>query len=333
MNTDLTSNYIKTRSVVIIKQGLILYWSGKIQWIYDLTRNAFVDGFTNISNDLLVFDSYDSLLKKNLKSVLNKFAHGGVKQLSNSNTIAAFERSSIGNYYHFIFDELVDLLLLDKYARGKGEPIDNICLLDTSFFKEPLLRVSGLLKEKSRKVVYLDVSNKMASDDVLISRITNYITFANSKRHSNKFENLLRLKEKVEILQEAFAPRLAEIRKRTTSHYPKKIFIERGVTGNQSCFRKIYAADQAIHFKSIPFQEASYEMKISLCLGKSRSFLNPSQLIFHNDLAANGFRIVHMESLSIEEQILLFSSADVIAGVHGAAFSNLLFAKPSANII
>ena len=101
MNTDFTSNYIKARSVVNIKQGLIFYHLGRMQWIYDLTRNEFVDGFTNISNDLVEFydKSYDSLLKKILKFALNKFAHGEVRQLSNSNTIAALQ-PLYGSYYH-----------------------------------------------------------------------------------------------------------------------------------------------------------------------------------------------------------------------------------------
>jgi hypothetical protein len=43
-------------------------------------------------------------------------------------------------------------------------------------------------------------------------------------------------------------------------------------------------------------------------------------------LARFGFETVHMEGLSFEQQVRLFHSAEFIAGTHGAAFANLLFA-------
>jgi capsular polysaccharide biosynthesis protein len=39
-----------------------------------------------------------------------------------------------------------------------------------------------------------------------------------------------------------------------------------------------------------------------------------------------GFETVHLEGLSFEQQVRLFHSAEFIAGAHGAAFANLLFA-------
>ena len=43
-------------------------------------------------------------------------------------------------------------------------------------------------------------------------------------------------------------------------------------------------------------------------------------------LARFGFETVHLEGLSFEQQVRLFHSAEFIAGTHGAAFANLLFA-------
>ena len=50
-------------------------------------------------------------------------------------------------------------------------------------------------------------------------------------------------------------------------------------------------------------------------------------------LKAFGFEIVLAEDLTLEEQVRLFSQADVIAGPHGAGLTNMLFAKPHARVI
>lgn len=46
-----------------------------------------------------------------------------------------------------------------------------------------------------------------------------------------------------------------------------------------------------------------------------------------------GFEIVYPETLGLDEQIALFSEADVIAGPTGAAFTNVLFAPKGAKVI
>lgn len=43
-------------------------------------------------------------------------------------------------------------------------------------------------------------------------------------------------------------------------------------------------------------------------------------------LEGYGFQIVHLENLSVREQIETFSEAEIIVGVHGAGFANLVFA-------
>ncbi len=43
-------------------------------------------------------------------------------------------------------------------------------------------------------------------------------------------------------------------------------------------------------------------------------------------MARFGFETVHLEGLSFEQQVRLFHDAEFVAGVHGAAFANLLFA-------
>lgn len=47
---------------------------------------------------------------------------------------------------------------------------------------------------------------------------------------------------------------------------------------------------------------------------------------FFATLEGYGFQIVHLENLSVREQIKTFSEAEIIVGIHGAGFANLVFA-------
>jgi capsular polysaccharide biosynthesis protein len=49
--------------------------------------------------------------------------------------------------------------------------------------------------------------------------------------------------------------------------------------------------------------------------------------------ARHGFEIVACETLSFSEQVKLFSEASVIAGPHGAGFTNMVFAPETARIV
>lgn len=51
------------------------------------------------------------------------------------------------------------------------------------------------------------------------------------------------------------------------------------------------------------------------------------------EFQAHGFELIHPASLSFRQQIELFSEAKVIAGNHGSAFANMVFAPPGAQII
>lgn len=50
-------------------------------------------------------------------------------------------------------------------------------------------------------------------------------------------------------------------------------------------------------------------------------------------LITQGFMVLEPEKLSFVEQVTIFSNADVIVGVTGAAFANLIFCKPETKII
>ena len=64
---------------------------------------------------------------------------------------------------------------------------------------------------------------------------------------------------------------------------------------------------------------------------KIRFVSNETQLT--NILSEFGFEILAMSKLSLADQINLFRTADYIIGPHGAAFTNLAFAKPGATFI
>ena len=50
-------------------------------------------------------------------------------------------------------------------------------------------------------------------------------------------------------------------------------------------------------------------------------------------LKDKGFTTVYLEEFTIEEQIALFNGAEVIVAIHGAALSNLVFAKEGVKVI
>jgi capsular polysaccharide biosynthesis protein len=62
-----------------------------------------------------------------------------------------------------------------------------------------------------------------------------------------------------------------------------------------------------------------------------RNFLNEDQL--RAEVSELGFTVIFPEQLSIDEQLALFNSADVIVGCTGAAFANVLYCKEDARVV
>ncbi len=60
----------------------------------------------------------------------------------------------------------------------------------------------------------------------------------------------------------------------------------------------------------------------------SRRVLNEEEL--HPLLQKHNFRVCYLEQLSLKEQMLLFRGAETILAPHGAAWTNLIFARPGA---
>lgn len=64
---------------------------------------------------------------------------------------------------------------------------------------------------------------------------------------------------------------------------------------------------------------------------KKRLLLNEQEV--QSTLEKAGFVIVYPELLSFKEQVNLFYNADEVIGVHGAAFTNIIFSKPGTLIL
>ena len=62
-----------------------------------------------------------------------------------------------------------------------------------------------------------------------------------------------------------------------------------------------------------------------------RVLVGEAELI--SQLSARGVALYVLSSLSFQEQVQLFSNAEVIIGVHGAGFANLVFAPENTLVI
>ncbi len=62
-----------------------------------------------------------------------------------------------------------------------------------------------------------------------------------------------------------------------------------------------------------------------------RNLTNQNKI--EQSLSKHGFKIIEPEKLSFSEQVSIFRQADVVVGPTGAAFANLVFCQPNAQII
>lgn len=69
----------------------------------------------------------------------------------------------------------------------------------------------------------------------------------------------------------------------------------------------------------------------------SRAGINRRHLVNEAEVLAalrpQGFEAIRPEELTFDQQAAVFGAAEAIAGVHGAAFANLVFAPPGARVI
>jgi len=73
------------------------------------------------------------------------------------------------------------------------------------------------------------------------------------------------------------------------------------------------------------------KLYVSRALAYRRKISNEAEII--PILIENGFEIVFTENMTFQEQVMLFSSASAIAGMHGAGLTNMIFMPSQSSVI
>jgi capsular polysaccharide biosynthesis protein len=77
--------------------------------------------------------------------------------------------------------------------------------------------------------------------------------------------------------------------------------------------------------------ESSIKKRIYISRKWSRRITNENEVM--DVLTQYGFSKVELENLTVQEQVQLFSTAEVIVGAHGAALANLTFCQPGTKVL
>jgi capsular polysaccharide biosynthesis protein len=103
------------------------------------------------------------------------------------------------------------------------------------------------------------------------------------------------------------------------------------VVSTDACrFLRQVLAPRAVIAVSVP-GEASGHLKLFIRRQGARAIANEEEV--WRLLEFLGFICVALEEFSLAEQIILFSQAEVVVGVHEAGLSNILFCKPGTRVV
>lgn len=91
--------------------------------------------------------------------------------------------------------------------------------------------------------------------------------------------------------------------------------------------RSIASLQKVKHFTS----SQKRHVYVSRRKNPNRKFVSEEAL--ETLLSSEGFEVAYLEMLSVDQQIELFSSADIVAGSTGAAFANVIYCKPGALVV
>lgn len=102
------------------------------------------------------------------------------------------------------------------------------------------------------------------------------------------------------------------------------------VTFNLDCIK--YIRERVLSGISVLNIKSSNANKIFISRHniKARTYNNDEIEIFLNE---NDYKIIHPESMSFEDQVLIFHNASEIVAASGAALTNIIFCKPGTKII
>ena len=225
--------------------------------------------FQHIDNELKDF-SFNSSLTKGTPRFKKKF-RGKIFNL--------IQGGSGNNYFHFIFDLIPKIYLLNK----------SLSLESIDYFYVPEIK-------KWQKKIYslFNINESKLIDSRKFRHIEGDLILAVS--HPWYFKGDIHTETKnipkwiVDCNRNKFLPLVKKFNNN------KKIFLDRSSSHHNHC--QIEDNDEIIN------------------------------LLLNKD-----FKSYKVEELDIQEQIYLFNEASVVVGAHGAAFTNIIFCKPTTKII
>ena len=105
-----------------------------------------------------------------------------------------------------------------------------------------------------------------------------------------------------------------------------------GITGNMPFWACQYLRNRFLRECGFAFSsKTNKRIFLSRRLADKRRIQNEQEIM--QLLEQYGFETVLLETMSVAEQIKLFSSAEVVFGMHGAGLSNTVFCRPGTKVI
>ena len=121
--------------------------------------------------------------------------------------------------------------------------------------------------------------------------------------------------------------RVIEVKPRGFARFREVIAVSRGLAGIHEPVPTAVAALAGLAERS----SASRRIYVSRENATVRKITNAPEV--RDLLSRYGFENVSCESLSVREQIELFSGAEAVLGVHGAGLANIVFSRPGTRVI
>ena len=185
-------------------------------------------------------------------------------------TVAPLVSSLQGCYFHWLFDVLPRLKILERYPQ-----VDHVYIEAKHRFQTDALRLFGVRPDQIVNAANYD----FATADTLV---VPYHEIGSGLQYPEWACNFLR---------ETLIPKAERL---DGGRRPRRIYISR----EKARWRKVENEDEVLE-----------------------------------RLAPLGFEKVHLEELSLLEQVRLFHDAEALVGSHGSGFANLIFATPGATVI
>ena len=278
INNDEFTQVKQIKSDTFPNRQYFLYKIKKGRIYTDMHQNVSIINKDNIISEAS-FQHVDNELKNvNFNSTLingtPKF-----KKKFNGTIFNLTQGASGNNYFHFIFDIVPKIFLLEKKIPNSS--ID--------YFYVPEIK-----KKKKEIYLLLNINKKKLIDSKKYQHIKGDLIIAAS--HPWYFKGDFQSETKnipewiIKYNRNKFLPLAKKFDNNT------KVFLDRSSSSYNHC--QIKNNDEIIDF-----------------------------------FKRKGFTIYNPEKLSIQQQVYLFNQASIIVGAHGAAFTNIIFCKPSTKII